>query len=75
MQKKRGNPYGSKSLTQNRQKSAQSSTIGSFGKFFDFLPGERSTRFIDVIKQVKPVEVRAFGLEASEVTTNINTKG
>ena len=27
------------------------------------------------IKQVKPVEVRAFGLEASEVTTNINTKG
>lgn len=44
------------------------------------MPGEKSTRFIDVIKNIKPVEVvknfEADGADSSELwTTNLNTKG
>lgn len=44
------------------------------------MPGEKSTRFIDVIKNIKPVEVvknfEADGADSPEMrTTNLNTKG
>lgn len=45
--------------------------MGQFGKYFDFLPGEKSTKFIDVIKKIKPIDVQSF---AEEPESNINTK-
>ena len=38
-----------------------SSTVGQFGKYFDFMPGQKSTKFIDVIKKIKPIESEKFG--------------
>ena len=46
-------------------------TMGQFGKYFDFVPGEKSTKFIDVIKKIKPIDVQSF---ADETESNINTK-
>lgn len=57
---------------QSDQASTQkaSTTVGTFGKYFDFVPGEKSTKFIDVIKKIKPIEVECFAGEES----NLNTK-
>ena len=50
-------------------------TMGTFGKYFDFLPGEKSTKFIDCIKQIKPVQPKAFGsARNSEAPSNGNSQ-
>ena len=46
--------------------------MGQFGKYFDFVPGEKSTKFIDVIKKIKPIDIHTFDSTLPE--SNINTK-
>lgn len=60
-------------MFQKKAGDKSSTTMGQFGKYFDFVPGEKSTRFIDVIKKIKPLESQAFE-QAANPESNINTK-
>ena len=50
-----------KKANQKGGAAGSSSTVGQFGKYFDFMPGQKSTKFIDVIKKIKPIESEKFG--------------